>query len=116
VSRPLQHDGQRIKSSPAQSDAAGEASGAVIKRLDGKIDSVAREIVRLHNEIKLARDEVLAVFKSALPKAIRIGELLTRIRASRKGKWVTWLADNAPFSQATAYNYIGLYDRKFLNH
>jgi hypothetical protein len=113
MSRQLPHDGQRSKRIPARSGEAAEAFGTIVK-LDGKIDSVVKEITRLHGEIEKARGEILAVFKLSLPKAIRIGELLYRVRASpgRKGKWLTWIAGHVPFSQRTAYNYINLYEKR----
>src|SRR6266404_4856310 len=84
-------------------DAEGEARESKAVKLDGKLPSVVKEITRLYGEIEAARDEILTVFKLTLPKAIRIGELLTRIRASRKGKWVEWIADHLPFSRSSAY-------------
>jgi DUF3102 family protein len=74
-------------------------------KLDGTIASVAREIRRLHSEI-------LTTARTTLAKAIRIGELLTRVRASRRGKWMEWLQSNAPFSHQTAYNYIRVYEHR----
>jgi len=56
--------------------------------------------------------EILAAAKMSLEKAIQIGELLSRVRASRKGKWLLWLKDNVPFSQPTAWRYIECYQRR----
>jgi hypothetical protein len=76
------------------------------KKFDGTITSVVREIARLHNEI-------VAAARMSLKNAVEIGKHLYRIRESRKGKWLKWLGDNTPFlSQRTAYNYIGLYERR----
>lgn len=77
----------------------------VAAQLDGTIQSVVREISRLHGEI-------LAEARTSLTKAIRIGELLCRVRDSRKGKWLAWLKDNVPFSDQTARNYIRCFDRR----
>jgi hypothetical protein len=105
VSRPLLRDTQRIKRSPAQSSEQGEASGKVVKKLDGTLSAVVKEILRLHGEI-------LSAARMSLDKAIRIGGLLYRVRASRKGCWLEWLLNNVQFSRATAYNYMRCFDRR----
>src|SRR2546429_112916 len=91
----------------AQASGAAMSNAAIVKphRLEGNIDSTAREIVRLHTEI-------LSAARASLEKAIHIGRLLARIRASRKGKWLLWLESNVPFSQKTAYNYISCFERR----
>ena len=71
----------------------------------------ADEINRLHHEI-----DNMAI--TALEKAIRIGELLTKQRARCKhSEWLPWLKANVQFAQATAYNYQRLYRErgKFTN-
>jgi hypothetical protein len=74
-------------------------------QLDGSLNAVVKEIAKLHGEILLAA-------RTSLTKAIRIGGLLGRVRVSRKGKWLSWLKDNAPFSQKTAWNYMACYQRR----
>jgi hypothetical protein len=76
-----------------------------IIKLDGRIESVIREIARLHGEI-------MGAARTSLDKAIEIGRLLYRVRASRKGKWLKWLEENAPFSQKTAWRYMECYNRR----
>jgi hypothetical protein len=85
-----------------EAERKARKSGSVV-RLDGTIAAVAKKIVRLHGEI-------MAAAKMSLEKAIEIGGLLARVRASRKGKWLRWLQDNAPFSDQTARNYIRVYE------
>jgi hypothetical protein len=81
-----------------------------LRKLDGRIESVVIEIKRLYEEINNA---MLPALKTSLPKALRIGELLYRVRESRRGKWLKWLQDNTPFlSQRTAYNYVRCYERR----
>jgi len=103
----------------SQSDIAKLAAGAakihkaqrelqgskVGKRLDGTLTSVARELTRLHNKM-------MAAARTTLEDAIKAGELLIRVRASRKGQWLKWIETNVPFSHDTARNYIGLYERR----
>jgi hypothetical protein len=72
---------------------------------DGTIDGAANEIRRLHADVILAA-------KTALAKAIKIGELLYRIRASRQGEWLLWLQANMPFTHRTALNYMECYNRR----
>ena len=74
-------------------------------KLDGTLGAVVKEIAKLHGEILIAA-------RMSLSKAIRIGQLLNRVRASRKGNWLKWIADNAPFSDKTARNYISVYQRR----
>jgi hypothetical protein len=80
-------------------------SAATVAKLDGTLCAVTKEIARLHGDI-------LSAARMSLEKAIRIGELLSRVRASRKGKWLAWLKDNAPFSQKTAWRYMECFDRR----
>jgi hypothetical protein len=72
---------------------------------DGTLAGVTKEIVRLHGE-------VFATAKTTLQKAIRIGELLSRVRSSRKGKWLVWLKESVPFSDQTARNYVRVYEHR----
>jgi len=71
---------------------------------DGDGPSFADEINALHKEVnKHAR--------SALEKAIRIGELLVANRAAvRHGDWLNWLKKNIAVSDQTARNYIRIYE------
>lgn len=128
MSRPLEQASQRLRTRHTRSSAASEAYGAVVTdkrakggeairkaereaatakaiKLDGTLASVVEEITRLHNDI-------LSAARTTLENAIRIGELLNRVRASRKGKWLSWLKDNAPFSERTARNYLSCYKRR----
>jgi DUF3102 family protein len=128
MSRPLQQASHRLKTRPAPSVKRGEASGAVVTdkpakgagavrkaereaatadaiKLDGTLATVVNEIQRLHNEI-------VSAARTSLSKAIRIGELLCRVRASRRGKWILWIKKNAPFSERTARNYIACFKRR----
>ncbi len=75
------------------------------KSLDGTIAAVVKEISRLHGDI-------ISAARMSLEKAIRIGELLSRVRTSRKGKWLAWIKDNCPFSERTARNYISCFNRR----
>jgi hypothetical protein len=80
-------------------------SAATVAKLDGTLGAVAKEIARLHGDI-------LSAARMSLEKAIRIGELLSRVRASRKGKWLAWIKESAPFSDQTARNYIRVYHQR----
>src|SRR5947208_1178029 len=49
----------------------------------------------------------------SVPKAIRIGELLTKIDAALDhGDWLPWLKDNVKFSDQCARNYMRLYEKR----
>jgi hypothetical protein len=100
MSGPVSQAGNAVKRSRGHSGEAGGLSGTVVKsQLDGRLSSVVKEIAKLHSEI-------LTAARTSLSKAIRVGELLSRIRASRKGKWLKWIAGSAPFSERTARNYL----------
>ncbi len=48
-----------------------------------------------------------------LQKAIRVGELLTGIKASLKhGEWLPWVEKNLPFDERTARRYGGIFQRR----
>ena len=87
-------------------NVSATAAGKDTQKLNGTLDAVVTEISRLH-------DEIVVAARTSVTKAIRIGELLYRVRASRRGKWLKWIDDNVPFlSQRTTYNYIGCYERR----
>lgn len=96
---------QLAKGALAIRKAEREQQGKPVAKLDGTIEGATKEICRLHGEI-------LSAAKTSLQKAILIGELLQRVRGSRKGKWLEWLEDNVPFSRATAYNYMACFERR----
>jgi hypothetical protein len=78
---------------------------AMAGKLNGTIDSVIKEITRLHGAI-------LSAARTSLSNAIRIGELLSRVRGSRRGKWLLWIKQNAPFSERTARRYVQCYEKR----
>ncbi len=64
------------------------------------------EILQLHSDIQDAA-------RTSLAKAIRIGGLLSEIKAGLKhGEWLPWLEANAPFSERTARNYIQCHNER----
>lgn len=77
---------------------------------DNSHSEQARQIAVLHNELG-------TLAKSALLKAVKIGQLLTQVKASLKhGEWLPWIEANLPFTDQTARNYIGVYEiREELN-
>jgi hypothetical protein len=50
--------------------------------------------------------------KTAVANAVKIGELLIRIRASRQGEWLDWLRCNVKFSHDTALRYIACFEQR----
>ena len=85
--------------------AGAEAIRKAERERDGTLAGVVKQITRLHGEI-------LAAAKMSLEKALKIGELLSRVRVSRKGKWLAWIKDSVPFSDQTARNYIRVYEQR----
>ena len=64
-------------------------------------------------EIRRLHAQVLVAARTTLAKAIRIGELLTKQKASLKhGEWLAWVETNLPFTQASASNYMRCYQRQ----
>ena len=82
-----------------------EAIHKAARERDGTVAGVVRQITRLHGEIFEAA-------RTTLTKAIKIGELLTRVRASRKGNWLKWIDDNLPFSHDSALRYVRCYEQR----
>lgn len=67
-----------------------------------EVDDVS-EVERLHGEITEA-------FKTSLPKAIRIGEILAEKKSRlNHGEWIPWVRANLPFDKRTATNYMRLH-------
>lgn len=63
------------------------------------------EIKRLHNDI-------LGHARQSLSDAIRVGELLTQVKAVLKhGEWLDWLKQ-IPFNDRTARRYVSCYERR----
>ena len=57
------------------------------------------QILKLHAEI-------LDAVRTSLPKAIKIGELLTGIKDKMEhGQWLPWVQKNLPFAERTVRNY-----------
>jgi hypothetical protein len=68
--------------------------------------AVAEEINRLHHEI-------LSVARTTLEKAIRIGELLAKQKASLgHGQWLPWLEANVELNPRTAQRYIRVWENR----
>ncbi|MDR3413789.1 MAG: DUF3102 domain-containing protein [Formivibrio sp.] len=64
-------------------------------------------------EIKKLHGDILNAARTTLPKAIKIGELLTGIKdKTGHGHWLPWIEKNLPFSERTAQNYIRCFDEK----
>src|SRR5947208_15001187 len=68
--------------------------------------TAVEEINRLHRDL-----EALAM--QSLEHAIRIGDLLTQIKAQLPhGRWIPWLNSNVKFSERTARNYISVFENR----
>jgi hypothetical protein len=105
MSRPLHPPARHVKRTHTQPSDPGGASSAVTKRLDGTLAAVVNEISALHSEI-------LSAARTSLSKAIKVGGLLCRVRASRKGEWLKWIDGHLPFTDRTARSYIYCFERR----
>jgi hypothetical protein len=66
------------------------------------IDNASQEIKRLHEGIE-------AKMRTSVQDAIRIGEIISNMKEKKEhGAFLPWV-NTLPFSQRTAYNYIGLF-------
>jgi hypothetical protein len=64
-------------------------------------------------EVLALHADVVASARTTIEKAIRIGELLTEIKAGLKhGQWLAWIESRLPFSDHTARNYIRVYEQR----
>jgi hypothetical protein len=62
-------------------------------------------------EIKKLHAEIL----TSLDKAIRIGELLTKIKSElQHGQWLPWVEKNLPFTDRAATNYMRCFENRVL--
>jgi hypothetical protein len=69
-------------------------------------DSVLTEIARL-------QEQIVCSARTSLEKAIRIGELLSGIRAATPhGSWGELCRTSLPFTERTARNYMRLFDQR----
>jgi hypothetical protein len=67
------------------------------------IDNASQEIKRLHEGIE-------AKMRTSVQDAIRIGEILSGVKDKKEhGEFLPWIK-TLPFSERTAYRYIGLFD------
>jgi predicted component of type VI protein secretion system len=65
------------------------------------------------DEINARHNKIVALGKTALAEAIRIGELLVANRqAVRHGDWLKWLKKNIVFNERTAQRYIACFDNR----
>ena len=75
--------------------------------------SASELAVHATGEIKRLHDQILRHARQSLNNAIRIGEVLTQVKAVLKhGQWLEWLESSAPFSERTAQNYMACYARR----
>ncbi len=78
----------------------------IVRRRRTLAKPIEEEINTLHNEI-------IGALRQSLPKAIRIGELLTQKKAKLKhGEWGQWIKEKLPFTHATVANYMRLHQNR----
>ena len=64
-------------------------------------------------EIRALHIEIDGLARTALDKAIRIGELLTEQKAAiAHGEWLPWIKGNCPFSARAASDYMNFWERR----
>ena len=64
-------------------------------------------------ELKTLHGEIIDAVRMSLKKAIRIGEILFRIKKTcRHGNWHNFITEHLPFDCRTASNYMGCYQRR----
>jgi hypothetical protein len=79
---------------------------AIMKRTKHPVINRSDQICQLHADI-------VGNLKMSLEKAIQIGELLTEQKKELKhGQWGHWIRKNVPFTQATAANYMRIYEHR----
>jgi hypothetical protein len=63
------------------------------------------------SEIRRLHEEIGGVVRATLPKAIRVGPLLTAQKTNMvHGEWLPWLAANCPFAERTARDYMRFWE------
>lgn len=85
-----------------------------MKRINTSADKLpALNETQSIKQIRKLHGEIFEAARTSLPKAIRIGELLTGIKDKMEhGQWLPWIQKNLLFSERTAQNYIRCFDEK----
>ena len=90
--------------------SAGPVTGTaeiVNKRTVARRSSEVKPALAPVEQIRRLHSGILTVARATPAKAIRVGELLTGIKASLEhGEWLPWLKANVPFAERTARNYM----------
>src|SRR5262249_6918544 len=82
-----------------------EARDAIISLPANRLDEIAREVRELHEK----------VLQHALPRAIRIGELLIEAkRTAGRGRWISWVKTHCGFGEREAQRYMRVAKNKSL--
>ena len=77
-----------------------------VRAYELKTEGSAKKINDLHRDL-------CGIGKTALEKAIEIGQLLSSQKASMQhGEWLPWIENNLKFNRNTAANYIRVYDNR----
>jgi DNA-directed RNA polymerase subunit F len=64
-------------------------------------------------EIRRLHDELAGAARTILAKAIRLGELLTQLKAELgHGNWLSFVESELPFSERTAQHYMGVFEKR----
>ena len=78
------------------------------------IDSVLTEMKKLHNEVAEGILLIRKTHKESIPKAVRLGELLTWCKNQPEygdhGKWMAFMKNTLPFSQQSVSKYMRVYE------
>ncbi len=74
---------------------------------------VLPKIQEATDEVRLLHQELMGGAKVTIEKAIRIGELLTGIKASLKhGQWLPWVSENLEFDRTQASRYMAVFTNR----
>jgi hypothetical protein len=79
-----------------------------------EIESVLNEMNQLHKDLAAGILLIKSTQKESVPKAIRLGELLTWCKKQPQygehGKWLAFIKDRVPFSQQSVSKYMRVYE------
>ena len=81
--------------------------------MNGLKNELMQTLITPLDEIKSLHTQIVAAGRTSLDKAIRVGELLTNLKASKPhGRWLEFVATDLPFSDRTASRYMACWENR----
>jgi hypothetical protein len=93
--------------------ANGRSTASDGKRSNTRSGKAQVTLAAIEKELPKLEDELSALGKTVLQKALQYGELLTIAKGLLKhGEWLPWLKGHVRFSQTAVWHYMKLWERR----